>query len=110
MASFLDFLDTYAIWIYIAGVVGILFGIKMLVDSRRLARTTLFTLEQEQAGDKAFRAILVMLIFMGLIGGVSAVNAFVGPNRPSTIPVIAKATTPLYTPVINLPPCTPVPT
>ena len=79
MSAFLDLLSAYAIWIYIVGVVGILLGIKMLVDSRRLSRATMFTLEQEQAGDQAFRAIVVMVLSALLIGGVSMVNAFIGP-------------------------------
>jgi hypothetical protein len=110
MSAFLDLLSAYAIWIYIVGVVGILFGIKMLVDSRRLARTTLFTLEQEQAGELAFRAIVVMVVFGLLIGGVSAVNAFIAPARPTPIPLIARQTTVAFTPVLILPTFTTVPT
>jgi hypothetical protein len=110
MSAFLDLLDAYAIWIYIVGVVGILFGIKMLVDSRRLARTTMFTLEQEQAGEQAFRAIIVMVAFGLLIGGVSAVNTLIGPVRPTPIPLIVKQTTVAFTPVLILPTLTAVPT
>jgi hypothetical protein len=110
MSAFLDLLSTYAIWIYIVGVVGILFGIKMLVDSRRLSRATMFTLEQEQAGDQAFRAIVVMVAFALLIGGVSAVNAFIAPGRPTPVPVVPKETTVAFTPVLVLPTFTTVPT
>lgn len=110
MSAFLDLLDAYAIWIYIVGVVGIMIGIKMLVDSRRLARTTMFTLEQEQAGEQAFRAIVVMVAFGLLIGGVSAVNTFIGPVRPTPVPLIAKPTTVAFTPVLILPTFTTVPT
>ncbi len=110
MASFLDLLSYYAIWIYIAGVVGILFGIKTLVDSRRTARTTMFTLEQEQAGDRAFRAILIMLVFILLIGSVTAVNAFVGPARPTPVPAIAKQGVVSFTPPVILLTDTPIAT
>lgn len=110
MSAFLDLLSAYAIWIYIAGVIGILVGIKMLVDSRRLSRATLFTLEQEQAGDQAFRAIVVMVVFALLIGGVSVVNALVAPGRPTPVPVVPKETTVAFTPALILPTFTTVPT
>lgn len=110
MSAFLDLLNVYAIWIYLVGVIGILFGIKMLADSRRLSRATMFTLEQEQAGDQAFRAIVVMIVFALLIGGVSVVNAFVGPSRPTPVPVIAKQTTVSFTPALIVPTFTTVPT
>src|SRR5919201_6026562 len=110
MAAFLDFLNAYVIWIYIGGAIGVIFGLKMLVDSRRLARATMFTLEQEQAGEKAFRAIVVMLASIMVIAGVSAVNAYLGPARPPSIPPIAKPPTVALTPPIFLPSFTSVPT
>lgn len=110
MSAFLDLLSTYAIWIYIAGVIGILFGIKMLADSRRLSRATMFTLEQEQAGDQAFRAIVVMIVFAALIAAVSLINTFLGPARPAPVPVVARQSTAAFTPVLILPTFTTVPT
>lgn len=110
MAAFLDLLSAYAIWIYIVGVIGILFGIKMLADSRRLSRATMFTLEQEQAGDQAFRAIVVMIVFAALIAAVSLINTFIGPARPAPVPVVAKQSTASFTPVLILPTFTTVPT
>ena len=110
MTAFLSFLDSFAIWIYLLGVVGILFGIKMLFDARRAARTTLFTLEQEQASDRAFRAVLVMGGFTLLIAAVAAINAFVGPNvavEPTDVP---EPTAVPYTPPVILPTATLQPT
>ncbi len=110
MSAFLDFLNAYAIFFYIAGAVFILFGIKLLADSRRMARTTLFTLEHEQANDQAFRAILIMIAAVLFIGAVSAINTFVTPVRPAPEGLIAQATTLPYTPPVVLPTITPVPT
>lgn len=110
MSAFLDLLSVYAIWIYIAGAIGILFGIKMLADSRRMSRATMFTLEQEQAGDQAFRAIVVMIVFAALIAAVSLINTFIGPTRPTPLPVVAKQSTVAFTPVLILPTFTTVPT
>ncbi len=110
MSAFLDLLNAYAIWIYIASVVVILFAIKMLVDSRRQARTTMFTLEQEQASDKAFRAVLLMAGTVLVVVGIGAVNKFVAPARPTTTPVVALNTTVSYTPPVIPPTFTAVPT
>lgn len=109
MTAFLDFLNSFAIWIYIAGVIGVLFGIKMLFDARRAARTTLFTLEQEQASDRAFRALLVMVVFAGLIAGVASVNNFLGEAIPTPLPIIEE-TEPSYTPPVIIDTATPEPT
>lgn len=109
MTAFLDFLNSFAIWIYIAGVIGVLFGIKMLFDARRAARTTLFTLEQEQASDRAFRALLVMVVFAGLIAGVASVNNFLGEAIPTPLPIIEE-TEPSYTPPVIIDTATPRPT
>lgn len=110
MTAFLSALNAFAIWIYLLGVVGILFGIKMLFDARRAGRTTLFTLEQEQASDRAFRAVLVMLAFTLLIGGVAGVNAFVGPNVTTQATDISTPTAVPYTPPVILPTATRQPT
>ncbi|MGB8647923.1 MAG: hypothetical protein WCF84_22000 [Anaerolineae bacterium] len=111
MSAFLDFLNAYAIWVYLGGVIGILFCIKMLVDARRQARTTLFTLEQEQANDRALRAILFMVVFTLVIVGVSVINNFVAPVRaPTPSGALAQPTTLPYTPPVVLPTFTTVPT
>jgi hypothetical protein len=111
MTAFLELLNTYAIFFYIAGVIAVLFGIKMLFDARRASRTTLFTLEQEQASDRAFRAVLVMLGATLFIGAVAGINAFVAPVVPGeeTPTEIAAATIP-FTPPVTLRTATPQPT
>lgn len=110
MTAFLELLNTYAIFFYIAGVVAVLFGIKMLFDARRAARTTLFTLEQEQASDRAFRAVLVMLGATVFIAAVAGINAFVAPIVPTEEPIIDEPTIVPFTPPVNLPTATPQPT
>ena len=62
-----------------------LFGIKMLLDARRAARTTLFTLEQEQASERAFRAVLVMAVATVFIAAVAGINNFVAPAIPPPV-------------------------
>ncbi len=110
MSAFLDLLQAYSIWLYIIGAFVILFAIKMLVDSRRQARTTLFTLEQEQAGERALRAALLMVGTMVVILGILGINTFVAPARPQLTPVATKQSAAMYTPAIVLPTFTTVPT
>lgn len=110
MTAFLSALNTFAIWIYLACVIAILFGIKMLFDARRAARTTLFTLEQEQASDRAFRAVVVMGIATLVIAAVAAINAFVSPNVPVEVTDVVTPTAVPYTPPVLLPSDTPQPT
>lgn len=110
MTAFLSLLNTYAVFFYLAGVIFVLLGIKMLFDARRAGRTTLFTLEQEQASDRAFRAVLVMLAATLFIGGVAGINAFVGPVVPTVTPDAAQPTVSAFTPPVILPTFTPQPT
>lgn len=110
MTAFFELLNTYAIFFYIAGVIAVLFGIKMLFDARRAARTTLFTLEQEQASDRAFRAVLVMLGATLFIAAVAGINAFVAPVVPAQDPNIVEPTVVPFTPPVMLPTATPQPT
>lgn len=110
MTAFLELLNTYAIFFYIAGVIAVLFGIKMLFDARRAARVTLFTLEQEQASDRAFRAVLVMVGATVFIAAVAGINAFVAPIVPAEEPIIDEPTVVPFTPPVNLPSATPQPT
>ncbi len=110
MTAFLSALDTFAIWIYLACVIAILFGIKMLFDARRAARTTLFTLEQEQAGDRAFRAVVVMGIATLIIALVAVINMFAPDTTPQEATNLATPTLPPYTPPVLLPTATQQPT
>lgn len=110
MTAFLSFLNTFAIWFYIGGVVAVLFGIKMLLDARRSARTTLFTLEQEQASERAFRAVLVMAVATILIAAVAGINNFVAPAIPPPVTDEPAPTVVRYTPPVILPTATKQPT
>jgi hypothetical protein len=110
MTAFFELLQTYAIFFYIAGVIVVLFGIKMLFDARRAGRTTLFTLEQEQASDRAFRAVLVMLGATVLIGAIAGINAFVAPAVPTPEPDQISPTAIPFTPPVFIASATPQPT
>ena len=87
---------------------GILVGLKMLTDARRLSRTTLFSLEQERAGEQSYRALVVIVVFFAAIGGVTVVN-IVGPALVPTEISILRGATPTL-PAFIFPTNTPVPT
>lgn len=64
MAAFVAFVRTFAVWIYLGLIFGILFGIKLLVDAQRLSRTTLFSLDQERASEQTYRGLVVIAVFL----------------------------------------------
>lgn len=108
MVAFAEFITNYAVWFYIIGAVGLLYGLKMLFDARRQSRNTIFSLEQEQAGEQGYRAVAVMLVFALIIGAVWAVNLFLVPNVPN--PQAGFSRTPTSIPrIIILPTFTPIP-
>ena len=108
MTAFVSLIRVYAVWIYLFCTLGILFGIKMLTDARRLSRTTLFSLEQERAGEQSYRALLVVAVFIAAIGAVTVVN-IVGPALVPTEVSILRGATPTF-PAVIFPTNTPVPT
>ena len=100
MAAFVAFVNTYAVWIYLFCGLGILVGIKLLTDARHLARTTLFSLEQERAVEQTFRSIIFILVLCLIMLGVTVVNYFVTPAVPTTELPIVRGTTPTLSPLI----------
>jgi hypothetical protein len=78
LTAFVSFVRAYAVWIYLLCALGILVGVRMLTDARRLARTTLFSLEQERAGEQSYRALIVIVVFFLAIAAVTTVSV-VGP-------------------------------
>ena len=108
MIAFAEFISNYAVWFYVAGTVGILYGLKMLFDARRQSRTTMFSLEQEQASEQSFRAVWVMFGFALVIGVVWGANTFLVPNVPNTVVTIPRTPTTIPK-VVVLPTFTPIP-
>ncbi|MBI4788279.1 MAG: hypothetical protein HY782_14705 [Chloroflexi bacterium] len=82
MTALVAFVQTYAIWLYLFCALGILVGIKILADARRLARTTLFSLEQERAGERTFRAIILIIVLLVAMGAITTVSAVLAPVMP----------------------------
>ena len=109
MTAFVDFVRAYAVWLYLVCVVGILLGIKMLADARHMARTTLFSLEQERAGEQLYRAITVIVLFVAAMGALTTVNAIIAPFvHPAESPILRGPTQTLV--VALFPSNTPLPT
>lgn len=94
MIAFVTFVKTFSIWIYLFSALGILFGIKMLFDARRLSRTTMFSLDQERAVETTSRGLLLIVVMAGLIFAVTIVTVVVAPFVPQAEPPIARGVTP----------------
>lgn len=107
MIAFVAFLQTYAIWLYLLCAFGILFGFKMLADARHLARTTLFSLEQDRAGEQSYRAVILIVVFLLAIGGITTINALIAPFLPKQESPIIRGPTPTL--AFVFPSFTPVP-
>lgn len=84
MASFVVLVRTYAVWIYLVLVLGIFFGIKLLVDAQRLSRTTLFSLDQERASEQTLRSLVLMGILIVAMFFVTVIVVLVAPLAPAT--------------------------
>ena len=100
MTAFVSFVRTYAVWIYLLCGLGILLGIKMLVDARRLSRTTLFSLEQERAGEQSYRAILLIAALLLVMGGLTFVHVLIAPLTPMPEPVVVRSPTATFAALI----------
>jgi hypothetical protein len=109
LTAFVSFVQTFAVWIYLACGFGILFGLKTFVDAQRLSRTTLFSLEQERASDRTYRSLLIVAISIVAILTTTLVNLVLGPIVPTAGPVIFRNATATLMPLV-LPTNTNVPT
>ncbi len=94
MTAFVAFLQTFSIWLYLFCALGILIGVKLLADARRLARSTLFSLDHERANEQTFRA-LVLVVFMVIAASTVALsNAILRDLVPPQDAVILGRATP----------------
>ncbi len=109
MASFVVFVRAYAVWIYLLLALGILLGIKMLVDARRLSRTTLFSLDQERATEQIYRALVLIGLTILMLFVVTGLVFLVAPLAPQQeTPILRGPTATL--PALIFPTNTPIPT
>ncbi len=83
MAAFVSLVRAYAVWIYLLLVLGIFFGIKMLVDARQLSRTTLFSLDQERATEQVYRALILIGVAVTVMLVVTGIVFLIAPFAPS---------------------------
>jgi hypothetical protein len=100
LTAFVVFVRTYAVWIYLLCVVGILLGAKLLVDARRLSRTTLFSLEQERANEQSVRAIILVVASLLMLGAIAFVNLLIAPLAPPSESPVSRAPTATLAPIV----------
>lgn len=94
MIAFVSFVKTFSLWIYLFCALGILLGIRMLFDARRLARTTMFSLDQERAVERTSRGLVLIVVMAALVLVVTIVTVIIAPFLPAPEPAIARGVTP----------------
>jgi hypothetical protein len=109
LASLVTFVKTYAVWIYLFLIFGILVGINMLVDAQRLSRTTLFSLDQERATEQTYRGLILIGVLLVAMFVVTGLVLFVAPLAPAPESPLLRGVTATL-PVIIFPTNTPLPT
>lgn len=100
MTAFVSFVRAYAIWIYLLCAFGVLIGVKMLTDARRLARTTLFSLEQERASEQSYRAIILIGVLLAATVVATIVNVVGGAIVPAPVSPILGGATPTLSAIV----------
>jgi hypothetical protein len=96
MESITVFLVRNDIWIYILCTLGLFWYGSELVRAQRQLRSAIFNLERERGHRRRANALVFILIFGGLAGGVAYVNLAVAPNLP---PELLRSPTPTPDPL-----------
>ncbi len=102
MTTLLQFVSTYATWIYLVSAIGVVWATLGIRASMRERDASLFTLEREAASSRRRRWIVLVLVFVSLAGG-TAMAEFSG----ATSREIAEAPNP---DTLLVPPPLPTPT
>ncbi len=111
MIQFLKLISSISLWLYGACIIVLLFSIRSWWMAQREKQRTIFSLEQEVAGERASRALsfaVLSLLLVGLVyyADVSASTALPGVPERSPTPNIALI---FNTPTATVPPPTPTP-
>ncbi len=94
LTAFVAFLQTFSVWLYLICVLGVLIGVKLLADARRLARSTLFSLDHERANEQSFRSLLLIVFMVIVATTVAFANAVLPQFVPPQDAVILRGPTP----------------
>jgi len=83
MASFIRLIEQFAIVLYAACLVGVIWSMRSAWLAWRERSNTLYALERETAATQAGRAVLNGLAFVGLGAAIFFVASFVAPTLPA---------------------------
>ncbi len=108
-ARFLSFIYEYALWLYGAGALALLFSLYELREARRSVAATIFSLEKEFASKRENRARVLLVTTVALLALLTALRFAVVPSEPLP-PVRAPTPTRLVIEPPTLVPLTPTPT
>ncbi|MGC8786459.1 MAG: hypothetical protein ACP5Q1_03435 [Anaerolineae bacterium] len=102
----LSLIQTYSLWIYIAGFLAALFSLRELRKAQKDRKETIFTLEKELATVRENRARTSLILAIGLLAALTLVMFVVIPAQPIPVAQEPTATSLL---AIELPTSTPAP-
>jgi len=115
LARIISLINTYAPWLYLAGLLGLLFALYELWAARKSRAETIFSLEKEFAGRRESRARTLLIVVIVLLAVISVLNfgwvpgeAFVPTPVPTPTRLVLVA--PTAVPVTPTPTRTPIPT
>lgn len=105
----LSFIHEYAVWLYGAGALALLFSLYELRAARRSSAATIFSLEREFAGRRENRARVLLATSVALLALLTVLRFAIVPSEPLP-PVRAPTPTRLVLEPPTLVPLTPTPT
>ncbi|MFQ5945025.1 MAG: hypothetical protein ACE5NC_02090 [Anaerolineae bacterium] len=109
MTTLLQFVSTYATWIYLVSAIGAVWATLGIRTSLREREASLFTLEREAASAHSRRWVALLLVFVALAGG-TAMAEFSEAASPEIVaapnpdPLLVPPPLPTPTPTATPPP------
>ena len=88
----LSLINAYALWLYAAGVLVMLFGWREIRKARKTSSETIFSLEREFAGVRQQRAGVVLVVVLMLLALLTYLRFSVIPDQPLPPPQRATPT------------------
>jgi len=105
----LSLINAYALWLYAAGILVVLFSLRDIREAHKTSSETIFSLEREFAGLRQQRARVVLVVILILLALLTYLRFSVIPDQP--LPPLQRATPTKF--IIEAPtslPVTPTPT
>jgi len=93
LARMVDWINAYALWLYLAGTLALLVCIRDMLAARRAKKRTIFKLEREVAAARESRALSLAFLFVGIIVAITAVKFYLAPSFAALPPTVTPTAT-----------------